>query len=274
MMFQHNTPIEEYQIGKQTIYVKRDDLYGQDPAPHLAKLRGIKKYVDRMDREEVEYLGDLDTRVSKSGWGLAAACQGTNITPLVFYPQLKAETELPFIQTKAYELGATIIPLKAGRTSVLYSQARRIVADKGGVMLPMGLTLEETTEEVAKVINDMPRELLEGTIVVTTGTGTITAGIIKGLTQNNITPKKLYAVSCGMSIDKQAKVIGRLQSPYMNVNLPKYLQMVLPAMDYYDKCETDVPFPCNQYYDAKAWLFLKRFIYGMKGNILFWNIGD
>jgi len=273
-MFQYKTPIEEYKVGKKTVYVKRDDLFGQDPAPHLAKLRGITKYVRKMDEKGVKILGDLDTRVSKSGWGLAAACKGTNIEPWVFYPKLKSEKSLPTIQKNAKNLGAKVFPLKAGRTAVLYSKAKSTVEKNGGIMLPMGLTLRETTEEVCKVVGDMPRELLEGTIVITTGTGTITAGLISGLRQNNIFPKKLYAVSCGMSIDKQEKVIGRLQNPYFSTKLPDYLQMVLPSMEYYQECNIETPFPCNPYYDKKAWWFLTKFIYGMKGNILFWNIGD
>ncbi len=90
-MFKYDTPIEEYKIGKKTVYVKRDDLFGEDPAPHLAKLRGITKYVKKAEEKGVKILGDLDTRVSKSGWGLAAACKGTGITPYVFYPQLKTK---------------------------------------------------------------------------------------------------------------------------------------------------------------------------------------
>jgi len=273
-MFNYNTPIEEYTVGKKTVYVKRDDMFGQPPAPALAKLRGITKYVEKAEQKGIKILGDLDTRVSKSGWGLACACQNTSITPYVFYPQLKAETQMPFIQTRALNLGAKVIPLKAGRTSVLYAQATRKIQKLGGTMLPMGLTLKETVDEVAKVINDTPRELLTGTIITTTGTSTIASGIVKGLIQNNIKPKQFYGVSCGMSNYKQAKVMERLLSEYYPVKIPRWVQFVLPEFEYYDASDIKVPFPCSPYYDRKGWIWLNRYIKHLKSPILFWNVGD
>ena len=280
-MFQYNTPIEEYKVKNKTVYVKRDDLFGQEPAPHLAKLRGIKKYVDKMDEHGVTHLGDLDTRVSKSGWGLACACQNTGITPVVFYPKLKHQTELPPIQQKAQDLGATVIPIQAMRTSAVYGIAKKKMKEIGGEMLPMGLTLQETVEEVANVIKDTPEDLLTGTIIVSTGTGTICSGIVSGLIKRNIKPNAVYGVSCGMSNLKQAKVMQKKISQYfslddkpVNAKLPSYLQLIIPSLDYYDISEIETPFPCSPYYDKKAWFFLWHFIKGMKEPILFWNIGD
>ena len=283
--FNYDTPVEtyEYKKLKKTVYVKRDDLFGRDPAPHLAKLRGIKKYVDKMDAKGVTVLGDMDTRVSKSGWGLACACVDTNIKPLVFYPKLKEQTELPPIQQKAKLLGAEIVPLQAMRTASMCYRAKKITEGKGGVMMPMGLTLRETVEEVAKVVKGMDKEYFEGDVVVCTGTGTICAGIIAGLMESNIKPNHLFGVSCGMSTGRQAKVIEGLLGEYFNSDamddvkihrLPRYVQLIVPSMDYYDINTIETPFPCNSYYDKKAWWFLMNFMKGMKDKILFWNVGD
>jgi hypothetical protein len=35
----------------------------------------------------------------------------------------------------------------------------------------------------------------------------------------------------------------------------------------------EVPFPCNQHWDKKAWYWLTQNIENLKGNVLFWNLG-
>ena len=42
---------------------------------------------------------------------------------------------------------------------------------------------------------------------------------------------------------------------------------------YKDKVNENIPFPCNSFYDAKAWKWLKENIKDMNRDFLFWNIG-
>jgi len=39
-------------------------------------------------------------------------------------------------------------------------------------------------------------------------------------------------------------------------------------MDWYQ-----TPFPCNEFWDKKAWYWLENNISKFKGKVLFWNIG-
>ena len=39
------------------IYVKREDLYSNFPAPNLAKLRGIKKFVEKLEAKGIKTIG-------------------------------------------------------------------------------------------------------------------------------------------------------------------------------------------------------------------------
>ena len=39
-------------------------------------------------------------------------------------------------------------------------------------------------------------------------------------------------------------------------------------MDWYE-----TPFPCNEFWDKKAWYWLEQNIEKFKGDILFWNLG-
>ena len=43
--------------------------------------------------------------------------------------------------------------------------------------------------------------------------------------------------------------------------------------EYRYKEEVDCPFPCNPYYDRKAWKWLLDKLPKLKQPILFWNIG-
>jgi len=281
-MFYNDTPIETYTLkrGKHEykIHVKREDLFAQDPAPHVAKLRGLNLWVKKQSEKGVKCIGALDTRgISKSAWGLACCCQGTDIKPLAFYPQLKVDSGLHINQQKAKDLGAEIIPLSAGRYKILYSRAKKIVEGRGGIMLPEGIKLRETVSEVAKTVGMVPKELLTGSIVICSGTGTITAGLIKGLIQNNAEIDKLYVVSCGMSINKQLIEIKKLlvDDDFLPIEkIPEYVQFIPPRYNYYEPCEISVPFPCSTFYDKKAWQFMSDYIYGLKAPLIFWNIGD
>jgi hypothetical protein len=42
---------------------------------------------------------------------------------------------------------------------------------------------------------------------------------------------------------------------------------------YGDRVSGTVPFPCNPYYDAKAWRWLERSASSLAGPVVFWNIG-
>ena len=41
-LFREHTPIETHCIRGSVVFGKRDDLFGIDPAPPLAKLRGLR----------------------------------------------------------------------------------------------------------------------------------------------------------------------------------------------------------------------------------------
>ena len=89
-IFNEHTPIEEYSLGGRTIFVKRDDLYGRSPAPPLAKLRGLRRLVERLTAEEVRVFGCWDTYFSKLGQGVAALCAITpGLKAIVSYPASK-----------------------------------------------------------------------------------------------------------------------------------------------------------------------------------------
>ncbi len=274
MPFLENTPIEEYKVGSETVYVKREDLYGQDPMPPLAKLRGIRIVLDNLYKDGVRTVGVLDTRVSKSGQGVAAVrkYEHPDMTLMLGYPVTKANQSMPSQHQKAGFLGARLYPQQATRQSIMYYKFKRIVEEQEGVMLPHGLPFVETAKSVAKEAETVPEELLQGSLVLIVGTGTMLSGILMGL---KVLPKKIVGISAGKDVKGQLKTVNRIMNeamPFVRRDTGT-LRLLNAVMPYDKESITSCPFPSHRNYDRKAWGWLKEHIGELPKPILFWNIG-
>lgn len=266
-----NTPIEEYSINGYDIWVKRDDLFlisAQPMVPALSKLRGARIVLQQMKEDGVKKVAVFDTRISKSGQGIAYICQELGLKCAVGFPKLKAQTELNEPQKKAKEMGAEVWAVKAGRTAVCYAAFKSEAEFRAYTVLPLGITFKETAAEVA-IIAEKETERFN-TIVVSTGTGTIATGIALG------TKAEVIGVSCGMSVTRQFKRIKNIANS-LGFAIPRNLIIAPPQYDYYDALDTSkCPFPTSPYYDMKAWTYMLQQLDNkdlFKQPILFWNIG-
>ena len=116
-LFREHTPIETYRLNGHLVHVKRDDLFGVQPAPPLAKMRGALVLLQKLKSQGIPHVGVFDTRVSMAGQGIAAISHVLKLPCTVAFPLLKGcSTEE---QKQALLLGADLLPLKGGRTSVL-----------------------------------------------------------------------------------------------------------------------------------------------------------
>ena len=256
--FHDITPIEEYRIDSYPVLVKREDMFGSLPAPPLAKLRGASKLLLRLKREGITRVAIFDTRVSKSGLGVAYICRELGMDTLVGFPRGK------YFDTKNEEalqsLGAETLPIKAALNSISYREFRDKAISRGYYILPQGLVCQEAVEEVSKVAATLPEV---ATVVVCTGTGTIATGIALGCNA------KIIGISCGMNISKQYARMRQLCWPRA---LPD-IELLDSGYSYYDKGEVEPPFPSHPYYDYKAWEWLYKNISYLKQPVLLWNIG-
>ena len=267
-ILRNNTPIEQYNILRRIINVKREDLSTNWPAPSLAKMRGCLIRLENIKAQGYTLVGVLDTRISKSGWGVAyLANKLGNITVNAYYPELKSEVGFLHQQQRmSLLLGANLFPMAGQRTAILYSKARKETESLGGYMMPMGLVVEESVNAIAAEANTIPEKYLGGDLVVCTGSGMTLAGITKSLSTKE---HKIYGISAGMNIKKQIKRITT-----MGVEIPSNVNIILPEnVDYFSKDNTPTPFPSSLYYDRKAWHWLLDNIETLKDPILFWNIG-
>lgn len=270
-LIQHDTPIKEYRINSRTIFVKREDLSTLPPMPALAKMRGAAVLLQRLKEEGIRKIGVFDTAVSRAGEGIAYLCKELGLDCYVAYSDKKSG--LTENLRDAFENGGIPLPIRPGRTPICYALAKRQLQKMGGVMLPQGLVCAESVDAVAQEAATVSTELLQGSLVVCTGTGTILAGILSGL---SILPS-IYGISACISNQKKLENIRHMTAlclPDRKYAIQAHLKLEPEIMDYYEACDIKTPFPCSSYYDKKAFLWLVRNLDILKDPIVFWNIGQ
>lgn len=281
------TPIEIYELHGHQIFVKREDLSCPDPGPSFSKMRGV--YSHLQNRPE-HFIGVLDTYHSKAGWAVAYACKELGKQAVVFWPEYVADKRNPEFkyresQQKAKEFGAKLQALDAGRSSVLYHTAKRILSryseapDRDDFyMMPNALKLRESIEENALEFQRSFLTLPEsGRIVLSISSGTVAAGVILGMERMNV--RKNYEIILHMGYSRSPSAVENYLAKTIGLQLTagKDFHVVDEGYAYKDQAHgVEAPFPCNPHYDLKAWGWLSDNLrtFGFdRRPVVFWNIG-
>jgi len=277
-----DTPIEEYNVQGKAVYVKREDLCSPFPGPNNAKIRGVYAHLVKLKQKGITDVGILDTKISRAGWVVAYCCSVLGLKCHDFYPIYKNDTRLRFQQLMAKSFGANLIPQKASKQSIRYARAKKYMREiKNSVMLPDMLMLPESVIEVSKVLKAIDDELLTGTVVVPVGSGTMLTGILKGLFEKNKFQKpKVYGILASNVTpeSRYSNVCRLLKSFYpkhtrLATQIKLRLKILNCGFEYLTPEYYPSPFPCDIYYDRKAWKWLCEYIGKLEEPILFWNIG-
>ncbi len=282
-MLVNHTSLETYELHGRSILVKREDLCCPYPGPSFSKMRGVLAHIEKRPEH---FIGVLDTFHSKAGWGVAYACKQLGKQAINFWPRYKKDhdAELPRQQQRnARALGAITTALPAGRSAVLYHQAKKKMVDvvakaTGGVyMMPNALKLPESiTENAAEVVRSNDQLPKCATIVISISSGTVAAGVLLGLHQIHRLP--WYRVILHMGYNRSPEACLKYMERVAGIPLADKVQFINEGYGYKDAVKgVDVPFPCNPYYDAKAWKFLdnpKTLSHFGNEPIIFWNIGE
>ena len=269
-MLRRNTPVQDH-TKEYGLWVKREDLACPPPGPPFSKARGV--YAHLLNRPE-KLIGVLDTQHSQAGWAVARACQVLGKRCVNYYPVFKRELddndppqhELRNPQIRSKELGAEVVALPAGRSSVIYHTAKRDCVSRGGYMMPNALKLEESITETAAEVSG-----IFDNVLIAISSGTIAAGVIRGFRDRG---GKLpqFLIHCGYSRSHE-EVERYLREASGVPAVPTIL--IDEHYAYSDKASAGPSpcFPCNEYYDLKAfrWWMANREKFG--GKTLFWNIG-
>jgi hypothetical protein len=263
------TPLEAHPaLG---MVVKREDACCPT-GPHFSKTRGVWAHIAK--RKE-SLIGCLDTSHSQGGWATAQACVMLGKRSTIFYPEFKKARPLAPSQVRGQELGSLLLPLPAGRSAVLYHQAKRQVEGAGGYMMPNALKLDETVEETARefvlTTDEYACEGIEA-VLVSASSGTIAAGVFRGMIDADWRVPLL--VHLGYS-RPGAVVEQYIQSKAGRVDARGQIHVFNEQYAYKDKAAPgpEAPFPCNEYYDLKAFRWYQRIGRMNYNTVLFWNVG-
>jgi 1-aminocyclopropane-1-carboxylate deaminase/D-cysteine desulfhydrase-like pyridoxal-dependent ACC family enzyme len=278
-MIKNNTPVEKYKIDNKTVWVKREDLCTEFPAPPFSKVRGLYPHMKALQANGITTVGYIETPISMAGWGITWVAKELGMKVVIYEPQYISETPEIFEKHKRMwkYFGAEILKIPAGMTKVNFNVYKKEFLEnyKNSVMLPLGIPCKETIEETALEFN---RTILEygffDNVIVCVGSGTICAGIIKlnyhlirqtiGILSRtgNIQHKK-------ESILRKADLcVGKLFEDFYSLTIKD------PGWEYTQRSNVECPFPCHPYYDLKAWEWLVKNINKLSGRVLFWNIGN
>lgn len=120
-----DTPLEEYKIKGRSVWVKRDDLMGDDVnLPPWGKMAAIyelvKKYVDPS-----KPLTHLSVDGSWSGWCLAAVCEDLDIEFYYSYPDSKKISKELINMVKEKYPSCKFNPIRPNMMSIMYNSLKK-----------------------------------------------------------------------------------------------------------------------------------------------------
>ena len=277
------TPLEHY--PELRLWVKREDLCCP-PGPHFSKTRGVYAHIAKRPEK---LIGCLDTSHSQGGWATAQACRILGKHCAIYYPETKKmRTEGYKLQPQQKipldELGAFLKPLQAGRSAVLYHEAKKELAklDKfggPGYMMPNALKLPEMITETVAEVHRTPLPPV-ATVIVSASSGTIAGGVWRGLWEIGFEGTLVVHQGYSRTEDTIRKYMTKMawgeRGP---LDGDVALEFVDEGYAYGDKSRGNAdmiapPFPSNVFYDLKAfdwWMDEGRDLH--EGEALLWNIG-
>lgn len=268
-MLVYNTPIEKY----EGIWVKREDLCATPPDPAFSKFRGV---VAHLQKRPESVIGVLDTFHSQAGWAVSSACKLLGKRCINFWPRYKSESPdlIRKPQLQSQSLGAELRELKAGKSIILHHRSKKLLLAEfpKAYLMPNALKLEESVEETAVELlrkrNDFPR------YIVSVSSGTIAAGVLRGLSRVEggmlfKTPPQVYLhMGYSRSQDSLRNYLKKLAPQFPQ----SHIHLIDEGYEYSQMATGKAPFPCNSFYDLKAWLWLSK--QSWKKESMFWNIGS
>lgn len=269
-LMNYNTPIDRYPA--HGLWVKREDLCVGRPFPAFSKCRGVIAHLQNRPEKNI---GVLDTYHSQAGQAVAAACAELGKTCFNFYPVRKAEEGAPLKpqQQAAVDLGAQMVRMRAGRSAILYHQARRHMSEiNDSYMMPNALKLPETVKETAEEVWRMAEFLSKHPnlpILIAVSSATIGAGVLEGLHQIQRMNPVIFHMGYSRSHEQLLKYVHGLTEAKNQITL------VDEGYSYGDRSTLNLlpEWPCNIYYDLKAFHWWKLEGQQKYGEALMWNIG-
>ncbi|GAG05798.1 unnamed protein product, partial [marine sediment metagenome] len=237
-----------------------------------------------LKKSGVEVVGYSETSISMACWGLSWAANHQDIKVLAFMPKYKHRQPplLEYHRSMWEALGAETRPIeKPSRGSINFYRSRAILRDEFGdraQMIVMGMPFPETTLETTKQVLLTPELADCRSLVINIGSGVICAGVLKGIDSKYPGMVKVYGVAAryydsSRSINSRTDVVHWKAGLVKGGLLGPLFQFANTRHEYTAPCEVEAPFPCNPFYDKKAWEWLVNNYDDIEKPVMFWNIG-
>jgi len=154
--------------------------------------------------------------------------------------------------------------------SIRYARAKKYMREQNGLMLADKLRLKTAVEQVSHVVMDEDPEYFFGSVVTSVGSGTMIAGIMRGLRKAHLSPQ-VYGIIVTNEVNPKSRrrYIREFEPLYWDGNF----KLIVGDYKYKETPTITPPFPCDLFYDLKAWDWLVKNIHSIPNPILFWNVG-
>jgi len=268
-----NTPVETYIVDGRRVFVKREDLCVDPPGPPFSKCRGVFSALSKLKEQNVHTVAYTETSISMAGWCVSWCCSVLGMRCILFKPEYKTPKEtLVFLESQWKKFGAIVESIKPNYVQVNFHVSKKILYEKYGkdcVMLPQGLPFNDTVKATAIEYQQTIKKITPKKIVLCVGSGAMCAGLlsVSSLPIFGILVHKKNCMRKKQQIEQRS---GKFFSDLFPIS---NLTILDQGWEYTQKASVKPPFPCNKYYDAKAWQYLVENIKTLGDDILFWNIG-
>lgn len=285
-MIQNFTQIEQYKHDNQTFYVKREDLACSPPGPPFAKVRGLFKVLEKLKEQKVDTVGYMETAVSMAGWGITYFCKQLGMHAVIYYPEYKDGyrfNQSMFIP-KWKEFDGEVIPLeKPNLMQINAIRAKKLFDERfpNGVFFAPGLKFKETIFEVEREAKKAIEDLKPKTIVCAVGSGVMMTGVLRGIHSSGIKVNTILGVKVHRETNSEKKKeyilkLGNFGDGFFDIDLSKVtdsFEIVNGGYLYEEIPQIEKKFPCNSFYELKAYKYMIDHLKELEKPVLFWNIG-
>lgn len=256
--------MEPHRVGKLHVHVCRDDLQGDNKKlPPWGKLLYLKGLVAKLDKKKP--LIALNVYGSWSGWALSAFCKENGLPFRMVHPNTKLITD-EYLE-KVTSNGGELHPLRPNMMAVLGAQMRNYGNEHGYQYLPYAFDHSVYLNACCKRMTEFLQ--IHGpydNLVISSGSGVTTTAAVNAFLRNN-PAGKVFAITVGTvgGVTKTLTNRGRMHENVSIIQSPWKFNDLMK--------DRGAPFPCNQFWDKKAWCWLEDNASSLKGQTLFWNLG-